>query len=154
MNPYLGEDSLAPFLEREDRGVVILCRTSNPGAREIQDLRVEGLPLFKVIAEKAASKWNKHGNIMLVVGATFPQDVGEVRQIVGDMPLLVPGVGTQGGELEEVVRNGLTQNQIGLVISASRSVIYAGNGKLTAVQSAACALNDRINELRHAGQPM
>jgi orotidine-5'-phosphate decarboxylase len=98
VNPYLGADSLEPFLKRADRGVIVLCRTSNPGARDLQDLPVDaaGRRLYHVVAELAAREWNVRGNCLLVVGATYPQELAEVRALVGTMPLLVPGVGAQG----------------------------------------------------------
>src|SRR5690606_20888302 len=97
-NPYLGRDSLQPYLDRADRGVVILCRTSNPGAADLQDLLGDGRPLYQHVAAKAATEWNANGNVALVVGATWPEQLREVRAIVGEMPLLVPGVGAQGGD--------------------------------------------------------
>jgi orotidine-5'-phosphate decarboxylase len=102
-NPYLGRDSVQPFLDRADRGVVILCRTSNPGAGDLQDLVVDGRPLYQHVAEKVAREWNGHGNCALVVGATWPAQLKEVRAIVGEVPFLVPGVGAQGGDVEAVV---------------------------------------------------
>ena len=108
-NPYLGRDSVQPFLDRADRGVVILCRTSNPGAGDLQDLLVDGRPLYQHVAEKVAHEWNTHGNCALVVGATWPEQLREVRAIIGDMPILVPGVGAQGGDVEAVVRNAASQ---------------------------------------------
>src|SRR5690606_38915881 len=105
VNPYLGRDSVQPFLDRAERGVVILCRTSNPGAGDLQDLDAGGRPLYQHVAATIAREWNGHGNCALVVGATWPRQLREVRAIVGDMPLLVPGVGAQGGDAEDVVRN-------------------------------------------------
>src|SRR5512146_2476916 len=107
-NPYLGRDSVQPFLDRADKGVVILCRTSNPGAGDLQDLVVDGRPLYQHVAEKIAREWNGHGNCALVVGATWPEQLREVRAIVGDVPFLVPGVGAQGGDVQAVVRNAVT----------------------------------------------
>ncbi|GHA85299.1 orotidine 5'-phosphate decarboxylase [Lysobacter bugurensis] len=149
-NPYLGRDALQPFLDRADRGVVILCRTSNPGAGELQDLLVAGRPLYQHVAEKAAVKWNAHGNVALVVGATWPEQLAEVRAIVGDVPLLVPGVGAQGGDAAAVVRNAKTADGTGLMISSSRAVLYASNGDDYAQAAAAAArtLRDEINRHR------
>src|SRR3546814_1321890 len=96
---YLGRDSVQPFLDRADKGVVILCHTSNPGAGDFQDLDVGGRPLYQRVAERVARDWNGHGNCALVVGATWPEQLREVRAIVGDMPLLIPGVGAQGGDV-------------------------------------------------------
>jgi orotidine-5'-phosphate decarboxylase len=128
-NPYLGGDSLRPYLDRADRGVVILCRTSNPGAVDLQDLLVDGRPLYQHVAAKAAGEWNGHGNVALVVGATWPGQLREVRGIVGDMPLLVPGVGAQGGDAAEVVRNARTRDGTGLIVSSSRAILYASPGE-------------------------
>ena len=114
VNPYLGGDSLEPFLRHADRGVIVLCRTSNPGARDLQDLDVGGRPLYQVVAELAATRWNTRGNCLLVVGATYPRELAEVRALVGDMPLLVPGVGAQGGDVAQAVRNGQTAAGTGL----------------------------------------
>src|SRR5579862_5614550 len=108
VNPYLGSDSLEPFLKRADRGVIILCRTSNPGARDLQDLQVGGRKLYQVVADLAAREWNSRGNCLLVVGATYPRELAEVREIVGTMPFLVPGVGAQGGDVAAAVSSGQT----------------------------------------------
>lgn len=150
VNPYLGGDSLEPFLKREDKGVVILCRTSNPGARDVQDLETGGRRVFHAIAELAARRWNSRGNCMLVVGATYPQELAEVRQIVGDMPLLVPGVGAQGGDVAQAVQNGQTAFGTGLVISSSRAILYASSGEdfAAAARRATASLRDQINASR------
>jgi orotidine-5'-phosphate decarboxylase len=150
VNPYLGFDSIEPFLERSDRGVVILCRTSNPGAKDVQDLVSDGRKLFAIIAEKAAKEWNRHGNVLLVVGATYPQELREVRAIVGEMPLLVPGIGAQGGDVEQAVENGKTPDGAGMIINSSRGIIYAGQGAdfALAAREAAIALRDEINRHR------
>lgn len=125
VNPYLGLDALEPFLERPDKGVAVLCRTSNPGARDLQDLLVEGRPLYQVVAAKASQEWNGNGNVLLVVGATYPRELGEIRAIVGDMPLLVPGVGAQGGDVRAAVIAGKTAQGAGMIISSSRGILYA-----------------------------
>ena len=150
VNPYLGRDALQPFLDREDRGVIILCRTSNPGAGELQDLLVAGRPLYQHVAEKAAIEWNANGNIALVVGATWPEQLAEVRALVKDMPLLVPGVGAQGGDAAAVVSNAKSADGTGLMISSSRAVLYASNGDdyAEAAANAARALRDAINPHR------
>ena len=149
-NPYLGRDSLQPFLDRADKGVVILCRTSNAGAGDLQDLQVDGRPLYQHVAEKIAREWNGNGNCALVVGATWPEQLREVRAIVGDVPFLVPGVGAQGGDVEAVVRNAKTADGTGLVVSSSRAILYASNGDdfANAAGSAARALRDEINRYR------
>jgi len=149
-NPYLGRDSLQPFLDRADRGVVILCRTSNPGAGDLQDLGVDGRPLYQHVAEKIAREWNGNGNCALVVGATWPEQLREVRAIVGDLPFLVPGVGAQGGDVEAVVTNAKTADGTGLIVSSSRAILYASRGDdfADAAAGAAKSLRDEINRYR------
>ncbi|GAB6195832.1 orotidine-5'-phosphate decarboxylase [Lysobacter xanthus] len=149
-NPYLGRDALQPFLDRADRGVIILCRTSNPGAGELQDLLVAGRPLYQHVAEKAAIEWNANGNVALVVGATWPEQLSEVRALVKDVPLLVPGVGAQGGDAAAVVSHAKTPDGTGLMISSSRAVLYASRGDDYAEAAAAAArqLRDAINAHR------
>lgn len=150
VNPYLGRDALEPFLSRADKGVVILCRTSNAGARDLQDLDVGGRKLYQQVAHKAASEWNARGNCLLVVGATYPEELADVRAIVGEMPLLVPGVGAQGGDIEAVVRRGGSSDGTGLVISSSRAILYAGSGDdfADAARSSARNLVDAVNRYR------
>lgn len=128
VHPYLGEEAVRPFLEREDRGVFVLCHTSNPGAAEFQELNTEGMPLYINVAKKVSSEWNKRGNCGLVVGATYPEQLAEVREKAPELPFLVPGVGAQGGDLEKTVRYGMDYAGGGIVINASRGVIYASNG--------------------------
>ncbi len=149
-NPYLGRDSVQPFLDRADRGVVILCRTSNPGAGDLQDLEVGGRPLYQHVAEKVAAQWNGNGNCALVVGATWPGQLREVRAIVGDMPLLIPGIGAQGGDVAAVMQHGRTADGTGLLVSSSRAILYAGNddGFAEAAAGAARMLRDEINRHR------
>jgi orotidine-5'-phosphate decarboxylase len=159
VNPYLGFDSLEPFLEYEDRGTVILCRTSNPGARDLQDLPIGAggaaagvRKLYQVVAQLAATRWNARGNCALVVGATYPGELGEVRAIVGDMPLLVPGVGAQGGDVEQSVRQGRTHAGTGLLVSSSRAILYASAADdfAEAARRATLSLKERINRYRHS----
>lgn len=126
-HPYLGEEAIRPFLDQKDKGVIVLCRTSNPGAGEFQDLKVGDTPLYKIVAENVAKKWNKNKNCMLVVGATYPDELKEVRKIVGDMTLLVPGIGAQGGDLEATLKAGLNSKKAGLMINSSRGIIFAQN---------------------------
>jgi orotidine-5'-phosphate decarboxylase len=150
VNPYLGGDSLKPFTDRADRGVIALCRTSNPGARDIQDLISGGTPVYEILADLAAREWNANGNLLLVVGATYPEELGAIRRIVGDMPLLVPGVGAQGGDVAEVMRVGCDSAGYGLMISSSRDIIYASDGTDFADKSRAAAekLRTQINACR------
>lgn len=143
LNPYLGQDSLQPFLERADRGSIILCRTSNPGAHEFQDLQIGDHPLWAMVAEKVVNEWNAGGNCMLVAGATYPDELRHIRQIVGDMPLLVPGIGTQGGDVEQTVKAGLDSQGRGMIINASRSVIFSDRPGDVALM-----LRDSINQYR------
>jgi orotidine-5'-phosphate decarboxylase len=150
VNPYLGTDSLQPFLSYQDRGVIVLCRTSNPGAGDLQDLPTGGRKLFEVVAQLAASRWNAHGNCALVVGATYPRELAQVRALVGDMPLLVPGVGAQGGDVQAVVTHGQTAAGDGLIVSSSRAILYAAGDAswVDAARSAARTLRDQINQHR------
>ncbi|HEY4749906.1 MAG TPA: orotidine-5'-phosphate decarboxylase [Steroidobacteraceae bacterium] len=151
VNPYLGGDALEPFLRHQDKGIVILCRTSNPGAGELQDLVTDGRKLYQVVAQLAARRWNTRGNCLLVVGATYPRELAEVRELVGDMPLLVPGVGAQGGDVAQVVHNGQTRQGTGLLISSSRGILYASGGAdfAAAARSAAATLRASINSGRN-----
>jgi orotidine-5'-phosphate decarboxylase len=150
VSPYLGGDSLEPFLKYEDKGVIVLCRTSNPGAGEVQDLEIGGRKLFHVIAELASRRWNNRGNCLLVVGATYPRELAEVREIVGNMPFLVPGVGAQGGDVALAVQNGQSAAGTGLIISSSRGILYASSGEnfASAAREAAQKLRDQINATR------
>ncbi|MDR2016555.1 MAG: orotidine-5'-phosphate decarboxylase [Burkholderiales bacterium] len=132
LHPWLGGEALQPFLARPDKAAIILCHTSNPGSGELQDLTVTGtdgtsLPLWRHLARRVATKWNAQRNCMLVVGATVPDVIRDVRADTGDMVLLVPGIGAQGGDLDAVLRNGLTSDRRGLLINASRSILFADN---------------------------
>ncbi len=156
VQPYMGGDALAPFLERSDRGVFVLCRTSNPGSAELQDATVRLAdggteePLYALVARRVCGEWNVNGNCGLVVGATFPGDLATVRSVVGDLPILVPGIGTQGGDLEATVRAGLDSQGQGLLINASRSIIYASSDLdfAQAARHQAKHLNLEINRMR------
>jgi orotidine-5'-phosphate decarboxylase len=150
VNPYLGSDSVEPFLRHEDKGVIILCRTSNPGSRDLQDLDIGGRKLYHVVAELVARQWNSRGNCLLVVGATYPRELAEVREIAGRIPFLVPGVGAQGGDVTQAVRNGQTTSGTGLIISSSRNILYAASGDdfTGAARSATQALREQINASR------
>ncbi|HET6546458.1 MAG TPA: orotidine-5'-phosphate decarboxylase [Rhodanobacteraceae bacterium] len=152
VNPYLGRDSVQPFLDRADKGVVFLCRTSNPGARDLQDLDVAEGKLYRHVARMVARDWNDNGNCMLVVGATCPGELADVRRTVGDMPLLVPGIGAQGGDIGTAVRNGRDSHGGGLVINSSRAILYAGNDDdyADAARTATRALRDAVNRCRNS----
>jgi orotidine-5'-phosphate decarboxylase len=118
-----------PFLNRTDKASIILCRTSNPNSGEFQDLRIEGKMLWQIVAEKVSGEWNKNNNCMLVVGATYPEEMKKIRSLVGDMTFLVPGIGAQGGDIKSVVEAGLNSQGLGLIISSSRGIIFAENPK-------------------------
>lgn len=150
LNPYLGKDSIDPFLKHADKGVILLCRTSNPGAKDLQDLDCNGKPLYQRVAEMIANQWNTNKNCLLVVGATWPQQLAEVRAIVGDMPFLVPGVGAQGGDVEQIIKHGRGKNSDALIISSSRAILYASNGLdfAEAARAAAIKQRDEINQYR------
>jgi orotidine-5'-phosphate decarboxylase len=147
VNPYLGGDSLEPFLRYADKGVLVLCRTSNPGARDLQDLDVGGRKLFAVVAELAATRWNSRGNCLLVVGATYPEELALVRAITGAMPLLLPGVGAQGADIRAAVAAGQSADGRGLIVSSSRAIIHASSGVdfAAAARAATVLLRDEIN---------
>jgi orotidine-5'-phosphate decarboxylase len=149
VNPYLGFDSVAPWIERPDKAAFIVCRTSNPGAPDFQDLPAETgsgtRPLYEIVAERARS-WDRHGNVGLVVGATYPDEMRRLRASCPDMPFLVPGIGAQQGSLEEAVRAGMDARGRGLLVSASRGVTYASRGAdfAEAARAAAMKLRDEI----------
>ncbi|MBV8909470.1 MAG: orotidine-5'-phosphate decarboxylase [Gammaproteobacteria bacterium] len=153
VNPYLGTDALEPFLSRADKGVIVLCRTSNACAGDLQDLETGGgRKLYQVVADLAFARWNARGNCLLVVGATYPRELAEVRARVGDMVLLVPGVGAQHGDVAQAVQNGRTSDGTGLIISSSRAVLYASAGAAFAgaAREAAQKLRTAINVARRA----
>jgi orotidine-5'-phosphate decarboxylase len=147
VNPYMGEDSVRPFLARPDRGAILLCRTSNPGARDFQDLMVDGLPLYRRVAERADRDWNQSKNLMLVVGATYPEEMAELRRAHPDLWFLVPGIGAQGGDLASTLKAGLSAQRSGLLINSSRGIIYAGGATPAAIRAAATELHAGINSL-------
>jgi orotidine-5'-phosphate decarboxylase len=148
VNPYMGEDSVRPFLARKDRGALILCRTSNPGGKDFQNLILEGLPLYRHVARRATGPWNEFGNVMLVVGATAPKEMAELRAAHPNVTFLVPGIGAQSGDLKAVLAAGLDAQGMGLLISASRSIIYAGGATSPAIRAAAALLHQEINSER------
>jgi orotidine-5'-phosphate decarboxylase len=146
VHPYLGKEALKPFLDQPDLGVIVLCHTSNPGAGEFQELQTGGIELYKKVAVQVSEHWNYNQNCGLVVGATYPEEVGIVRSLAPNLPLLLPGIGAQGGNLEKTIAGGLDSDQGGIIINASRSVIYASSGKdfAEAAHREAAALNDQI----------
>ncbi len=152
VNPYMGFDSVEPYLQWQDRGVIVLCRTSNPGGSDLQFLEVGGKPLYQHVARLVAEKWNRNGQCGLVVGATFPQEIAQVRAIVGDMPLLVPGIGAQGGDIEATVTAGQTADGAGMMINSSRAILYArrtdAEGYADAAARVARETRDAINAFR------
>jgi orotidine-5'-phosphate decarboxylase len=150
VNPYMGEDSIRPFLLRADRAAIVLCRTSNPGSKDFQDLPVEGMPLYRRVAQHAARHWNQLENLMLVVGATFPREMAALRQAHPQIPFLVPGIGAQGGDLAATLAAGLDARGLGLLINSSRGIIYAGGGASAAIRIAAAELHAAINRERAA----
>jgi orotidine-5'-phosphate decarboxylase len=165
VNPYLGTDSLEPFLTTPGKGTIVLCRTSNAGSSEFQSLEVDGEPVYLRVARTAAAKWRSIGESALVVGATYPEELARVRAIVGDMPILVPGIGAQGGDINAVIRAGTTRpssaatsqattsaaatsphsptSRRGLIINSSRAILYASDGADFASASRDAALTTR-----------
>jgi orotidine-5'-phosphate decarboxylase len=141
VNPYLGTDSLEPFFAHTGRGVIVLCRTSNPGSGTFQTQLIDGQPLFEHVATRAASEWSQLGEVGLVVGATYPDELARVRSLVGDMPLLVPGVGAQGGDAQTVLRVGRATDGYGLIINSSRAILFASPGEDFAEAAAVVAAN-------------
>lgn len=178
VNPYFGGEALKPFLDRADKGIIVLCRTSNPGAKDFQGIRVylDDLPLeeekffssldgavedgglkgskyirlYQLVAYKASTEWNKNGNILLVVGATYPEELRKVRRIVGDMPILVPGIGAQQGDLENTVKAGLDSTGFGMIINSGRGIIFASRERFDyeLVANEAKKLRNQINEIK------
>lgn len=147
LNPYCGKEALLPFLERKDKGSIILCRTSNPGTRDFQDMLVGSEPLWQVVAKKVYKEWNENANCFLVAGATCPKELAIIRRIAPDMTLLVPGIGTQGGDIKETLGAGLDMRGKGLMIHSARSIIFSENPK-----EAARSLRDAINAGRKRQQ--
>ena len=148
VSPYLGHDSVSPFLEYKEKGVFVLCKTSNAGSGDFQDLQVGGEPLYEVVARRVV-EWNANGNCGLVVGATYPEHLRRVREIAPDLPFLIPGVGAQAGELEATVRYGMPLP----VINSSRQIIFASSGEdfAQAARAATDKLRQSIIQIRPAG---
>lgn len=151
VHPYLGYDSVAPFLAHKDKEVFIVCRTSNPGAAEFQHLRSDGETLYRHVA-RAGVRWDHHDNVAFVVGATAPAELRDVRQIVGERLLLVPGVGAQGADLAAAVRAALRVDGRGVIIPIARAILFASSGAdyADAARAAALRYRDAINALRPA----
>lgn len=141
INPYAGLEPLKPFLERKDKVSIILCRTSNPGARELQDLVVDGRAVWQIVAERVRDEWGD--NCMLVVGATYPEEMRTIRELMGEMTFLVPGIGKQGGSVEEAVRAGVNASGKGMIINSSRGIIFAEDPGAEAKE-----LKENINQFR------
>ena len=152
VHPYLGKESLAPFLSREEKGIIVLAKTSNLGAGEFQDLPVDTSlePLYQVVARHVSNTWNTNGNCALVVGATYPEDLKKVRSIVGDMPILIPGIGTQGAEVAATVIAGKDSRGWGMIINSSRGIIFSsrGNDFAMSARKATEQLREEINKYR------
>ena len=147
VNPCMGFDTIEPYLKHAGKGVIVLCRTSNPGGSDLQFLNVapNGEPLYLHVAKLAAQQWNSSGQISLVVGATFPEEIAKVRAIVGDMPLLIPGIGAQGGDIDATVSAGKVTNKpgTGMIINSSRAILYASSGVDFAQAARAVAMSTR-----------
>jgi orotidine-5'-phosphate decarboxylase len=150
INPYMGHDSAEPYLAHNEKGVIVLCRTSNAGGSDLQALQVDDVPVYLRVARMVSETWNQHGNCSLVVGATFPQELAQVRAVVGDLPLLVPGIGAQGGDVLATVRAGRDSTGAGMMINSSRAILYAGSGAgfAEAAGRVARETRDAINHAR------
>jgi len=152
LSPLMGSDSIEPFLQHPGHGAFLLCRTSNTGGSQLQMLDVGGERLYERIAHLAVTSWNVNGQLGLVVGATYPQELARVRAIAQGLPLLVPGIGAQGGDVDATLSAGLDAGGAGLVINSSRAILYAGSGETFAQQArqAAIETRDRIEAARRA----
>ena len=154
VHPYLGREAIQPFLDRKDKGIIVLVRTSNPGAGEFQDItNKRGEPLYLTVAKKVAGEWNANGNIAMVVGATYPNELKLVRKAVGDIPFLIPGLGKQGGDVRSTVKSGMDSRGWGMIINSSRDIIFASSGAdyAAAARKKAKELSDQINKARKSG---
>ena len=155
VHPYLGQEALKPFLDQSDKGVIVLCRTSNPGAGEFQDSMdpmTDDLHLYQRVAYRVANFWNQKNNCAVVAGATYPAELAEIRRLIGDMPILIPGIGAQGGDVEETVKAGQDSHGQGMIINSSRGIIFASKGEDYAERAGeeTVKLNDLINQFRTA----
>lgn len=153
--PYMGIESLTPYFKREEKGIIIGCHSSNPGAKEFQELLIDGKPLYQIVAQEIMKQYGTNPDCMIFMGATFPDQIGEIRKIVGDMTMLVPGIGAQEGILEKTLKAGLNSKKTGLIINSSRSIIFASGGEDFAQKSkeAAQNLKNQINKFRNASPP-
>jgi len=154
VHPYLGKEAMEPFLKRKDKGVIVLARTSNPGAGEFQDIKNKsGEPLYLTVAKRVANAWNENGNCLIVVGATYPKELTQIRGVVGDIPILIPGIGAQGGDVEITVKAGMDSRTWGMIIHSSRAIIFASSGKdfADAARQKARELSKAINLARKNG---
>lgn len=149
VSPYMGFDSVEPYLAWPGRGVIVLCRTSNAGGSDLQALEVGDGKLYEQVARLVAGPWNRNGQLGLVVGATYPAELKRVRDLVGDLPLLVPGIGAQGGDIDATVTAGIAPAGYGMMINSSRAILYAGSGHDFAEQAAQAARQTR-DAIRHA----
>lgn len=153
VNPYMGHDSVEPYFDWKDKGVIVLCRTSNPGGSDLQFLDIDGTPLYLHVARLVAEQWNQHtGQCALVVGATFPEEIAKVRAVVGDMPLLIPGIGAQGGDIPATVNSGKNSQGTGMMINSSRAILYASSG-LDWQEAAAKVAQETRDAIQAARQP-
>lgn len=153
LSPFMGFDTIKPYLDYKDKGAFVLCRTSNPGGDDLQMLQVNAQErLYEYIARLAQTTWNISGQLGLVVGATYPEELARVRAIAPELPLLVPGIGAQGGDIQAAVQAGQTAQHTGLVINSGRAIIYASQGEdwQAAARQAACQTRDAINAARGA----
>ena len=158
VNPYMGFDSIEPYLAYPDKGVIVLCRTSNPGGSDLQFLKVDDTTqselIYERVARLAATRWNKNGQLGLVVGATFPEEIARVRAIVGDMPLLIPGIGAQGGDIPSTVLAGDIANApgTGMIINSSRAILYASQDSdfAQSARNAAIATRDALRSAQRS----
>jgi orotidine-5'-phosphate decarboxylase len=150
LHPYFGKESLLPFLEYKDKGMIILCKSTNPGSGELQDIAVGDAKLYEYVAQQVVNEWNDHDNCLLMVGATYPAELEAVRGIAGNMPILVPGVGAQEGDMQAMLKAGLTPNGTGLIINSSRAIIFASDQSdfAEAARQKALETRDKINQYR------
>ena len=152
LSPYMGFDTIEPFLAYKDKGAILLCRTSNPGGKDIEMLQAGEHMVYEQVAISAAGPWNTNGQLGLVVGATFPREIANVRALASEVPFLVPGIGAQGGDVNAAVKAGLSPSGYGMIINSSRAVLYAGSGETFAEAARAKAMEtrDAIREARKA----